>query len=106
MPVTISLDLSRWLLLVVLAGFLLSLVDPAWAQQTVGGLDRVNTFIDSILSLLRGVSVGVATIAIIWAGYKFFYSRADLSEVLYILGGGLLVGGAAEIARYLVGTTT
>ena len=25
--------------------------------------------------------------------------------MLYILGGGLLVGGAAEIARYLVGTT-
>lgn len=101
MPVS----LSRFLILVLLAGVLCSLVDPAWAQA-VGGLDRVNTFVESILAVLRGVSVGVATIAIIWAGYKFFYSRADLSEVLYILGGGLLVGGAAEIARYLVGTTT
>lgn len=97
--------LSRFLVLVLLAGVLFSLVDPAWAQA-VGGLDRVNTFVESILAVLRGVSVGVATIAIIWAGYKFFYSRADLSEVLYILGGGLLVGGAAEIARYLVGTST
>lgn len=101
MPVS----LSRFLILVLLAGVLCSLVDPAWAQA-VGGLDRVNTFVESILAVLRGVSVGVATIAIIWAGYKFFYSRADLSEVLYILGGGLLVGGAAEIARYLVGTST
>lgn len=101
MPVS----LSRFLILVLLAGVLCSLVDPAWAQA-VGGLDRVNTFVESILAVLRGVSVGVATIAIIWAGYKFFYQRADLSEVLYILGGGLLVGGAAEIARYLVGTTT
>lgn len=101
MPVS----LSRFLILVLLAGVLCSLVDPAWAQA-VGGLDRVNTFVESILAVLRGVSVGVATIAIIWAGYKFFYSRADLSEVLYILGGGRLVGGAAEIARYLVGTTT
>lgn len=101
MPVS----LSRFLILVLLAGVLCSLVDPAWAQA-VGGLERVNTFVESILAVLRGVSVGVATIAIIWAGYKFFYSRADLSEVLYILGGGLLVGGAAEIARYLVGTTT
>jgi type IV secretion system protein VirB2/type IV secretion system protein PtlA len=94
---------SRVLLLVVLAGVLCSL-DPAWAQ-TVGGLERVNTFVESVLAVLRGISVGVATIAIIWAGYKFFFQRADLSEVLYILGGGLLVGGAAEIARYLVGTT-
>ena len=105
MSVPVSLDLSRLLFLSTLAGLLLCLVDPALAQA-VGGLDRVNTFVENILTVLRGVSVGVATIAIIWAGYKFFYSRADLSEVLYILGGGLLVGGAAEIARYLVGTTT
>ena len=105
MPIPVSLDRSRLLLLVVLAGFLWSLVDPAGAQ-TVGGLDRVNTFVESVLTVLRGVSVGVATIAIMWAGYKFFYQRADLSEVLYILAGGLLVGGAAEIARYLVGTPT
>ena len=96
---------SRLLLLVLLAGVLCSLVDPAGAQA-VGGLERVNTFVESILTVLRGVSIGVATIAIIWAGFKFFYQRADLSEVLYILGGGLLVGGAAEIARYLVGSTT
>lgn len=67
MPVS----LSRFLILVLLAGVLCSLVDPAWAQA-VGGLERVNTFVESILAVLRGVSVGVATIAIIWAGYKFF----------------------------------
>lgn len=78
-------------------------IDPALAQST-GGLDRVNTFMDNILALLRGISITVATIAIIWAGYKFLYQHADLSEVVYIVGGGLLVGAAAEIARYLIGS--
>lgn len=97
----LSLTSSRLLFLVILAGLLLGLIDPALAQ-TVGGLDRVNTFVESILTVLRGISVGVATIAIIWAGYKFLFRSADISEIIYILGGGLLIGGAAEIARYMV----
>jgi len=102
MPV--SLTSSRLRLLVLLAALLLGLIDPALAQSS-GGLDRVNTFVDNILSVLRGISVSVATIAIIWAGYKFLFRHADISEIIYILGGGLLIGAAAEIARYMVSTS-
>lgn len=91
-------------LAVLLGVVALSLADPALAQST-GGLDRINTFMDNILALLRGISITVATIAIIWAGYKFLYQHADLSEIVYIIGGGLLVGAAAEIARYLLGSS-
>jgi type IV secretion system protein VirB2/type IV secretion system protein PtlA len=71
---------------------------PAFAQ----GLDRVNTLLDSVLGILRGVSITVVTIAIIWAGYKFLFKSADLGECAKILGGGILIGGAAEIAGLLL----
>jgi type IV secretory pathway VirB2 component (pilin) len=74
--------------------------DPALAQ---GGLQKVNTFVENVLTVLRGVSIGVVTIAIIWAGYKFLFKHADLGEAGKILGGGLLIGGAAELAGYLLG---
>lgn len=100
MPFQSSLTLA-----VLLAIGAFYLVDPALAQSSTGGLDRINTFMDNILTLLRGISVTIATIAIIWAGYKFLYQHADLSEIVYIIGGGLLVGAAAEIARYLLGSS-
>jgi len=76
-------------------------MDPALAQS--GGLEKVNSFLETVLSILRGASIAVVTIAIIWAGYKFLFKHADVGEVAKILGGGLLIGGAAEIARFLLG---
>lgn len=78
-------------------------VEPAFAQIGGGGLTKVNTFMDNVLMVLRGVSITVVTIAIIWAGYKFLFKHADLGEVGKILGGGLLIGGAAELAGFLLG---
>lgn len=79
-------------------------VDPAFAQATGGGgLQKVDQFMANVLAVLRGVSITVVTIAIIWAGYKFLFKHADLSEVGKILGGGLLIGGAAELAGFLLG---
>lgn len=90
--------------LVVMCGVLvLAAADPALAQSS-GGFQKANEFIDNVLSILRGVSLGVVTIAIIWAGYKFLFKKADLTEVGMILAGGMLIGGAAELARYLIGT--
>lgn len=73
---------------------------PAIAQTT-GGLEKVNTFMEGILDILRGVSITVVTIAIIWAGYKLLWKNADIMEVGKITLGGLLIGGAAELARYI-----
>src|SRR5262245_9870765 len=72
---------------------------PASAQ----GLAKVNTLLDQVLTVLRGASVAVVTIAIIWAGYKFLFKHAEIGECAKILGGGILIGGAAEIARLVLG---
>lgn len=85
------------LALAVLAALMFA--EPAFAQ---GGLDKVNTFVENVLTVLRGVSIGVVTIAIMWAGYKFLFKHADMAECGKILAGGLLIGGAAELAAYLL----
>lgn len=80
---------------------LLFFTSQALAQT--GGLDKVNSFMDNVLGVLRGMSIAVVTIAIIWAGYKFLFKHADIGECVKILGGGLLIGSASEIARYMLG---
>lgn len=90
---------NRALSYVAVAAFLtLFAVEPALAQ----GLDKVNTFMENVLAVLRGISITTVTIAIMWAGYKFLFKHADVAEVGKILAGGLLIGGAAELARYLL----
>lgn len=79
----------------------LMVAEPALAQT--GGLAKVDDFLEQVLSILRGASVAVVTIAIIWSGYKFLFKHADIAECGKILAGGLLIGGAAEIARFLLG---
>jgi type IV secretion system protein VirB2/type IV secretion system protein PtlA len=73
--------------------------EPAFAQ---GGLEKVNTFVENVLLVLDGVSIGVVTVAIMWAGYKFLFKHADIAECGKILAGGLLIGGASELASYLL----
>lgn len=82
------------------AGLALMTAEPAFAAA--GGLDKVNTFVENVLVVLRGISIGVVTIAIMWAGYKFLFKHADMAEAGKILAGGLLIGGAAELAGYLL----
>lgn len=86
-------------LLAVFFGLALFVAEPALAQ---GGLDKVNTFVDNVLVILRACSIGVVTIAIMWAGYLFLFKRADMGDCGKILVGGLLIGGAAELAGYLL----
>ncbi len=71
---------------------------PAMAQ----GLGSVNTFLDTVVSLLKGAGVVIVTIAIMWCGYKMIFKGASFSEVALIFVGGLLIGASATIAGYLV----
>lgn len=86
-------------LMALVACMALFAVEPAFAA---GGLDKVDSFAENVLSVLRGVSITVVTIAIMWAGYKFLFKHADAMECAKILAGGLMIGGAAELAAYLL----
>lgn len=80
----------------------LCLAEPAFAQ----GLSSVNTFMETVVSLLKGAGVLIVTIAIMWCGYKMVFKGASFSEVAMIFIGGLLIGGASTIAGYLIPVST
>lgn len=83
-----------------IAAALMFFVSPAVMAQ--GGLDGVNTFLDTVVSMLQGAGVLIVTVAIMWCGYKMIFKGASFSEVAMIFVGGLLIGGASFIASYLV----
>lgn len=66
-------------------------------------ISRVNTVMSNIQSVLTGVAVTIFTLAIIWAGFKMAFQHSKWSEVSNIVIGGVLVGGAAGIASWLIG---
>jgi len=88
---------SACALFVLIGG--LCCAEPAFAQ---GGLSSVNTFMQTVVDLLRGAGILIVTIAIMWCGYKMLFKGASFSEVAMIFVGGLLIGGAATIASYLI----
>lgn len=71
--------------------------DPAWAQIT-----KVNTVMQNVQTVLVSVAVTLFTIAIMWAGFKMAFSHAQWSDVSNVVIGGILVGGAAGIAAWLI----
>ena len=77
------------------------LMMPEFAHAA--GLDKVNTFMENVAAILRGAAVVTVTVAVMWAGYKFLFMNATVMEVMNIVIAGLLIGGGAEIARYIVG---
>ncbi|HEX5738166.1 MAG TPA: TrbC/VirB2 family protein [Hydrogenophaga sp.] len=88
---------------------LLVFMPQALAQALPEGFteacQNVDGFMDSVVTLLGAVSIGVVTVAIIFAGYQIAFAHKRLSDVAPILIGGLLIGGAATIATWFVGST-
>lgn len=72
---------------------------PAFAQ----GLDKANESVDTVIDILNGVSIGVATIAFMWIGFKYLFSTIDKTEVGRIVVGALIIGGAAQLAAFFIG---
>lgn len=71
---------------------------PAFAQ-----LEKVNTTLTTIQTMLVGIAVIVITIAVMWAGYKMVFQHSRWSEISNIVIGGILIGAAPAIAAWLAG---
>ena len=88
--------------LMKVASFLLGIAvmleaHPAWAQ-----ISKVNQVMTNVQTVLVGVAVTLFTVAIMWAGFKMAFQQAQWSEISNVVIGGILVGGAAGIAAWLV----
>ena len=92
----ILLPLERPKASVLVALALLS--PPALAQ-----LEKVQTTMTVIQSMLIAISVICLTIAIIWAGYKMIFQHARWTDISNIVIGGILIGASGTIAAWLAG---
>jgi type IV secretion system protein VirB2 len=80
---------------------------PALAlAQAGGGAGDAQAAICSLLTkvqnVLTAISIGVVTIAIIFAGYQIAFAHKRITEVAPILIGGILIGAAGQIASTLL----
>lgn len=84
----------------LVASVAMLVAEPALAA---GGLQKVDGLIESILSEMHVISIGIVTIAIMWAGYRFTFKSAGMNEIIMIVGGAILIGGAGEFANWMLG---
>jgi type IV secretion system protein VirB2 len=66
------------------------------------GFTKINTTVTNVQAILVAISIGIVTIAIIWAGMKMIFQGARLADVANVLIGGTLIGGAAAFASFIV----
>ncbi|MCS3848994.1 type IV secretion system protein VirB2 [Xanthomonas arboricola] len=77
----------------------------AQGTNSYGGTElKVCGFFDSINGLLSMASIAVVTIAVIFSGYQIAFAHKRIGDVAPILIGGVLIGGAGQIATMVIGT--
>jgi len=87
-----------------LAALFTALMIPGIAIAQVGETGtKVCGFFENINSLLNAASIVVVTIAVIFSGYQIAFAHKRIAEVAPALGGGVLIGAAAQVAKMVVG---
>ena len=84
-------------------GQIVSIATLTAASNANAQISRVNTVMDNVATVLTGVSVTIFTICLMFAGFKMAFQQAKWSEISNIVIGGIIVGGAAGIAAWIVG---
>ena len=69
-------------------------------RATAAGFDKINTTVTNVNAIL--VTISIAVVTIIWAGFKMIFQGARLADVANVLVGGTLIGGAAAFASFIV----
>ena len=87
--------------MVVLAMLLMPCV--ALAQVNAACTD-MTTYMGTVTSLLKAISIAVVTIAVIFSGYQIAFAHKRISEVAPVLIGAVLIGAAGEIATMFITT--
>lgn len=106
-PLTNSTDMQSsharirsYLMLALFAMLLL----PCAAFAQGNACSDVTTYLGTFQTLLKAISIGVVTIAVIFAGYQIAFAHKRISEVAPIFIGSVLIGAAAEIASMFITT--
>lgn len=82
--------------LLALPELVMAAPDSDFEGQACGFLSQIN-------NLLSMASIAVVTIAIVFAGYQIAFAHKRIADVAPILIGGLLIGGAGQLAAWILG---
>ncbi len=75
----------------------------ATSDESFGGsTGKACSFLSNVRDLLNIASVAVVTVAIIFAGYQIAFAHKRISDVAPILIGGLLIGAAGQLAKWIM----
>jgi type IV secretion system protein VirB2 len=91
----------------LVAAIILPGLAMAQGNTTATDTDAINTtctFLSNVQNLLNAISIGVVTIAIIFAGYQIAFAHKRITDVAPILIGAVLIGAAGQIAKMFIGT--
>lgn len=78
----------------------------AQASAPTDGKGVIVGFLNNIGGILNAASIVVVTIAIVFAGYQIAFNNKRISDVAPVLLGGVLIGGASQIAVMLINSGT
>ncbi len=95
---------DKWAQAMALAAVSLTMIPaPAWAQGM--NQTQVDTMVQAILNVLTGpIAKGLAAIALVVAGYMFFFGQASKALIGSIILGCFIVFGAGWIVDMISGT--
>ena len=84
-------------LLAISALFLVLALAPELAQAAVE--EKINTILDKVQTILKGIGGAIITIGLLLAGMKFIKGDPDATNTLVKIGiGGVIIFAAGEIA--------
>lgn len=72
------------------------------AAKVDAGKTGIAQTLDTVMSILNYVSIGVVTIAFIFAGYQIAFANKRVSDVAPVVIGGVVIGAAGQFANILL----
>lgn len=76
---------------------ILMLATPAYAGLTAG-----TNMLNQVVAWLGGLAVGVATVVVMWNGYKVMTKQAQFVDLASVFIGAVIIGSAGAIALVIV----
>lgn len=93
----------QWAIIAMILVSPIAMATDASGGGLAGATERACGFFTRINDILNIASVAVVTIAVVFAGYQVAFAHKRITDVAPVLIGGLLIGGAAQIAGMLIG---
>jgi len=94
----------RYLAECVITALLMAMPVVASGQSAglEGGLEKTEAFFSNIINILLTIAVSVATIALIFLGFKFLFGNGSFQDIIKPVVGCLIIACSSGLALYML----